>query len=98
MVVISYIQPGHMQFITMDERKQIFPLIGQCGEILKIPAALTGHFTPDTHILTTIVMDGDTAKIEPVHVATGTLCLSPRTMRHTKGLNQLLRSMLLAGE
>ena len=97
-VIIGHVQAGHMQGILMDKVQQLVPLAGQGSQVLEIPAALAGHLTPYAHILPAIVVDGDTAEIEPVHIAPCALGLRPGTLLQAQGLNKLLRRVLLAGE
>ena len=97
-VVIGHVQAGHMQGILMDKVQQLVPLAGQSSQVLEIPAALAGHLAPYAHVFPAIVVDGDTAEIEPVHIAPGALGLRPGTLLQAQGLNKLLRRVLLAGE
>ena len=82
----------------MNEMENVVPLVGQRAQVLKAPASLAGHLTPDTHVLAAIVVDGDAAEIQAVTVASGTFGLSPRTMRQAQGLNDFFRGVLFGGK
>ena len=84
--------------VAMNEGQQIFPLIRQRGKILKIPAALARHLTPHAHVLAAIIMDRDTAKVQPIHVAAGTLGFCPGTVAQAQCLNDFFRCVALAGK
>ena len=82
----------------MNKLKDIVSRVCQRGQTLEIPAALTGHFTPNAHILTTVVVNGDTAKVFPVHVAPCAADICPGTAGQAQRLYHFIRRMLLGCE
>ena len=97
MVVIGHIQTSDLQAEGANEVKELSPLLHgvsfQRGERFKRAAALTGHFTPDAHIGTAVVVDGNAGKVFAILIALCAFGVRPRHMRETERIYDLLRCM-----
>ena len=82
----------------MNKLENIFPFIGKRGQILEIPAPLAGHLAPHAHILSAIVVNGDTAEVFAVHISSGPRHFRPGTMGQAQGLYNFFRCVVFGGK
>ena len=97
MIVIGHVKAGNLQAEGADEIKELSPLLHgvsfQRGERFKRAAALTGHFTPDAHIGTAVIVNGDAGEVFTILIALCAFGVRPRHMEETERIYDLLRCM-----
>ena len=97
MVVIGHIQTSDLQAEGANEVKELSPLLHsvnfQRGERFKRAAALTGHFTPDAHIGTAVIVNGDAGEVFTILIALCAFGVRPRNIGKAERVYDLLRCM-----
>ena len=97
MIIIGHVKAGNLQAEGADEVKELSPLLHgvsfQRGERFKRAAALTGHFTPDAHIRTAVIVNGDAGEVFTILIALCAFGVRPQHMGKAKRVNDLLGSM-----